>query len=222
MSSNQPVLPHAIIVYNATENNIDDELWNVDISTEKLLRELSGTIEQNITCKKWTAFWRKRDRSIDTVEQLLLTYYSSVRVVRVPTTGRPNLISAQVEKLRGEIKKASEMARENKAELRMLLDAEEFEHYLQIAFDHFAEDLNIPFDFVQASFANSPIPGNLEGNILKVAIQMMECWKDSAQGSSIFEELSYLVASCIMLDTARCGFKGTLFHFNLLLGIRRS
>ena len=128
--------------------------------------------------------------------------------MRIPTVGRPNLISAQIDKLSCEIRDASKTARENKADLRMLLDADEFEPYLQTAFDHFAETLNTPFDFVQASFTNSPIPNTFEGNILKVAIEVMECWKDKASGASIFEELSYIVASCIMLDTARYSVKG--------------
>ena len=36
----------------------------------------------------------------------------------------------------------------------------------------------------------------------------MECWKDLAPGMIIFEELSYLVASCIILDAARHKIRG--------------
>ena len=38
----------------------------------------------------------------------------------------------------------------------------------------FACDLDNPFDFVQASFTNSPIPQDFGGNILKLAINLME------------------------------------------------
>jgi len=85
----------------------------------------------------------------------------------------------------------------------MLLDAEELQSYLQCAFDHFAQSLDHPFDFVQASFSNSPIPLDLGGNILKLAINVMRVWENRIHIEVIFEEISYMVASCIMLDAAR-------------------
>ncbi len=92
----------------------------------------------------------------------------------------------------------------------MLLDAEELQSYLHFAFDHFADTLATPFDFVQASFSNSPIPLDFGGNILKLAINLMEVWEDRVDGRTIFEELSYMVASCIMFDAARHKNKGTM------------
>ncbi|KAK4629215.1 Calcium-independent phospholipase A2-gamma [Fulvia fulva] len=207
-SSNQPVLPHAIIALNASEYDIDQDLGDVDFATQSLLESMSRTVFHNATFKKYAQFWRERDRQIETVEHLLLSYYSSIRVVRIPTNGRPNLIQGQVEKLWEGIHWASKHARERKADLRMLLDADEFQPYLQVAFDHFAENLNTPFDFVQASFSHSPIPHDFGGNILKLAIQVMECWMDIAKGHTIFEEFSFLVASCIMLDAARNRYRG--------------
>lgn len=207
-SSNQPVLPHAIIVLNASENDIDPELWDVHTSTSRLFENLSRTVFQNATFKKYAQFWRERHRPIETVEQLLHSYYRSVNVVRVPTSGRPNLIQSQVEKLYNYIIVACGIARERKAELRMLLDADELQPYLHYAFDHFACDLDSPFDFVQASFTNSPIPLDFGGNILKLAINLMEEWKNTADVQVIFTELSYMVASCIMLESARSKIRG--------------
>ncbi len=207
-SSNQPVLPHAIIVLNASENNIDPELWDVTTATTRHLESLSRTVFQNATFKKYAQFWRERGRQIETVEDLLHSYYRSVRLVRIPTKGRPNLIKAQVKKLYRNIELGCDLAREKKSELRMLLDADELQPYLQYAFDHFARDLDSPFDFVQASFTNSPIPLNFGGNILKLAINMMEVWGNEIDGPTIFSEISYMVASCIMLDSARSKIRG--------------
>lgn len=207
-SSNQPVLPHAIIVLNASEYDIDPELWDVDISTSRLFENLSRTVFHNVTFKKYAQFWRDRHRSIETVEQLLHAYYRAVNVVRVPTSGRPNLIQTQVETLYACIVSACSDARERKAELRMLLDADELQPYLQYAFDHFACDLDSPFDFVQASLINSPIPHDFGGNILKLAISLMEQWKNAADIPIIFTELSYMVGSCIMLESARSKIRG--------------
>lgn len=97
----------------------------------------------------------------------------------------------------------------------MLLDAEELQSYLQYAFNHFACTMNVPFDFVQASFLNSPIPPNFGGNILKLAIRLMEIYEDEADAPEIFEKLSYMVASCIMFDSARHKKKGPLPEFHI-------
>jgi hypothetical protein len=98
-------------------------------------------------------------------------------------------------------------SRECKESLRMLLDAEELQSYLQCAFDHFARTLDIASDFVQASFFNSPIPLNFGGNVLKLAINIMEL-KEYTSARSIFGKLSSVVASCIMQDSVRHGIKG--------------
>lgn len=207
-SSNQPVLPHAIVVLNASENDIDPTLWDVDTATEKLLHSLSETVSQNAAFKKYALFWKERSRNIKTVEDLLLSYYSSFRVVRIPTSGRPNLISEQIGKLYQGIRMARASSQERRLALRMLLDANELQAYLQYAFDHFACTLDSPFDFVQASFTNSPIPLDFGGNILKLAINLMEALPNQIDGPMIFKELSTMVASCIMLDSARHKIRG--------------
>ena len=94
--------------------------------------------------------------------------------------------------------------------MRKLLDADDLQSYLQHAFTHFARTLDEPFDFVQASFLNSPIPVDFGGNILKLAIDVMYVWENTAKANTIFEELSYFVASCIMFDCARKRIVGTL------------
>jgi len=210
MSSNQPVLPHAIIALNACENNIDAKLWDVRTATEAVFESLSKTVNQNATFKQFAQFWRERGREIDTVEQLMRSYYSTIQVIRIPSQGRPKIIQQQVEKLYNGIMLDCISARQAKAHVRMLLDAEELQSYLQCAFDHFASTLNSPFDFVQASFSNSPIPLDFGGNILKLAINVMEVWQNRVDARTIFEELSYMVASCIMFDSARNKNKGSV------------
>ena len=55
-SSNQPVLPHAIIAFNASENDIPEELWDVEEATAALMESLSRTVYQNATFKKYAQF----------------------------------------------------------------------------------------------------------------------------------------------------------------------
>lgn len=91
----------------------------------------------------------------------------------------------------------------------MLLNSDELQPYLQFAFDHFCRNLERPFDFVQASLAFHPIPSDFGGNIIKMAINIMDVWRNRLDGPSLVKELSFLVASCIMLDSARRRNLGT-------------
>lgn len=80
MSSNQPVLPHVIIALNASDIDIDEGQWNSDVATSSVLESLSRTVFKNATFKKYAQFWRERQRQIESVEQLIESYYSSIRV----------------------------------------------------------------------------------------------------------------------------------------------
>lgn len=135
-SSNQPVLPPAIIVLNASENDIDPKFWEVASATSELLMSLSRTVFKSPVFKKLAQFLRERNRSTESVQQLLPSYYSSIKFVRVPTRGRPNLINNQIKKLYTHIQEACAWGRRRKSELRMLLDAVELQHYLHFTFDH--------------------------------------------------------------------------------------
>lgn len=211
-SSNQPTLPHAIIAFNASDNSLQDKEWDVDVATVKVMTEVSKAFLQNATFKKLARHWNEQGREVESIEQLIWIYYKSLKVVRIPAPGRPNLINRQVECLSETIREASREAQRSKAELRMLLDADEIQPYLEIAFGHFAKNLEAPFDFIQASFANSPIPNTFGGNILKLALHQMETHIESRRypnlAQRIFSELSYLVASCIMLDATRNKIRG--------------
>ena len=78
-SSNQPVLPHAIIVLNASENDINPVLWDVPANTLHILEDLAHTVNKNDTFKKWAQFWRERGKPINTLEDLVLCYYTSIQ-----------------------------------------------------------------------------------------------------------------------------------------------
>jgi len=79
-SSNQPVLPYAILVLNFCENNIPAKLWEVDTATKVLLGSLAETVDRNPSFKLFAKAWRARGAKIETVEDLLMCYYSSLKV----------------------------------------------------------------------------------------------------------------------------------------------
>jgi hypothetical protein len=224
---NQPILPHAIIILNASQHDIHTKLWDVDFATKSVLDSLSGTVNQNATFAQYAKFWRERGRVIENVEELMMCYYSSIRVrseyllvlflhqliveflqvVRLPTDMHPNLVLEQANKLYSEIDRGCRNARERKSGLRMLLDAEELQSYLQDAFDLYSQSLDVPFDFVQAYFLHNPIPFKFSSNILKLAIAMTKEEK-KPNAHAIFSKLGNLVASCIMLDSVRHNIPG--------------
>lgn len=82
-SSNQPVMPHAIIVMNACENHLDTHAWDVEWASKDLMEQISSTVRDNHVLQKYADDWRGRGRIIDNVQALLESYYSSIRVVRV-------------------------------------------------------------------------------------------------------------------------------------------
>ncbi|KAJ2991286.1 hypothetical protein NUW58_g2566 [Xylaria curta] len=210
-SSNQPVLPHAIIALNASEHDLDDRRWDVHDTTESILVDLGHTVNHNVTFKRWAQFWRERGKAINGLVDLIKCYYSSIQIIRLPTEGHPKLMEEQVGKLYGATLTASIAARCARYQARMLLDVEDLNDYLQQAFNHYSNSLDSPFDFVQASSRNSPIPADFGGNILKLALDMMAILKPEQHTDArrIFSELSYMVASCIMLDSARHKNKGS-------------
>jgi hypothetical protein len=79
----------------------------------------------------------------------------------------------------------------------------EMQSYLQHAFDHFSQTLDEAFDFVRASLSNSPIPLDFGGNILRLALNVMDYrvqTKQRVEARELFQELGRMVASCIMLE----------------------
>lgn len=205
-SINQPALPHAIIVLNATDNNIDPAQWDPEEATTKLMADIAGAIDRVPYVQDLAYRWRlHRRKIIENTKDLLNCYYSSVTVVRIPTTGRWMLINEQIGKLHTQIRRRCKESKIRKEEVRMSLTSDALDGFLQSAFDHFSKNLNTPFDFMKESIKNNPIPLDFRGNVLKLAIAVKNYnnFPNREDGPRIFEHISYLVASCIMLDYVR-------------------
>jgi hypothetical protein len=59
-SINQPTLPHAIIVLNATSTEIDPDEWDVKTATERLLAHVGHAVTEVEFFRLYTEHWRKR------------------------------------------------------------------------------------------------------------------------------------------------------------------
>jgi hypothetical protein len=201
-SLNQPALPHAIIALNATDMAIDSNQWETQHSTDKLLSDVRDAVRKIPMLQERAAQWQDKGRIINNTKDLLYCYYSSVTVIRIPVKGRYMLMDQQVGKLREEIVFRSNQSHYTKARIRMLSNGDDLQMYLQAAFDHFAQDLDTPFNFVEVALRSNPIPLNFSGNILKLAIAIRD-HPAKPLPPVIFKLLAPMVASCIMLDIHR-------------------
>ncbi|EWY81854.1 hypothetical protein FOYG_16063 [Fusarium oxysporum NRRL 32931] len=209
-SVNQPTLPHAVIVLNATED-VDDKEWDIKMATELLMDDVRSAVRQVPQVEEYARIWKQRGRNISSTHDLLKCYYASVSVVRVPARGRYMLMDEQIEKLFKLIRRKCEASLLNKKRLRMLATAEKLQIYLQAAFDHFAQNLTVPFDFIKEALKHNPVPRDLGGNILKLALFMQENSPDQphCNAAHVFTTMSPMLASCFHLDSVRQNLLGT-------------
>lgn len=192
-------------------NQISDDpkspKWDVDVSTDQLLQNVRSSIHTIPEVRDYARVWRSSGFAIDSTLDLLRCYYSSVRVVNVPAQSRgTNLMLRQLQTLKHEIRQAAVFSHASKERVRMISTSRELGMFMQAGYAHFSQTLDVPFDFIQVSLTINPLPKNMGGNILQLAIEILrvkDCHPDW-----IFQQLSKLVASCILLDCIRTGRKG--------------
>jgi hypothetical protein len=207
----QPVKPHVIIVSNFTDPGIHHGGWDIKTATQSLFDTYATAIHDNDDVKKHAEYWEGVNRPVKSTKDLLLCYYSSVDVVRIPQKGRYGLVNDQIAKLHECIKRRSLQARDNRKRLRVMFNTEEFQAALSMGFDHFSAGLDEPFDFVELSCRLNPIPKDFGGNILRLALAIKDDPKFAdSSGREIFKNLGHMVASCVMLDYTRHHIKGKL------------
>lgn len=121
------------------------------------------------------------------------------------------LMDDQMGKLFSVIRKKCEASLLSKKRVRMLATAEKLQVYLQAAYDHFSRDLNTPFDFIKEALKHNPIPRDLGGNILNLALSIQQNAYNVSPADSttrIFTRMVPMIASCIMLDSVRQNLMG--------------
>ncbi|KAK3718817.1 hypothetical protein LTR37_004733 [Vermiconidia calcicola] len=209
-SLNQPSLPHAIVLLNDTEPGVAEKEWETSHATQSLLTSVSGAldyVEGVPRFRELAQHWRKLGKQIVTVEDLILRYYSSFKVVRMPRKPRYTLMDRQVGKIHSEIQADCDASFQAKRKARMLTNSDELNVYLQSAFEHFTTTLATPFNFVAVSLLNNPISYDFGGHMLQlvntIAMQEPSLRRDSGRSQWIFEKSCAMIASCVMLDCAR-------------------
>lgn len=202
-STNLPSKPHVIIAINKCEPATPEDQWSIRNATAHLLSATNSQIRKNVTFAKYASIWESRALEIEDMRDLLKCYYSSVSVVRIPHKSRYNLLNEQRDKLYELIVDCCLRSYQAKLAKRMLADVDEFGLYLSLAFDHFAESLDVPFDFIRASLKSHPPPETFHANLYSFILQVRN-WKGFVgQVQTLFDLVKPMVASCIMLDSSR-------------------
>lgn len=195
------VKPHCIIALNATSTSVDASQWDVDSAKRELLSPLSDCLHPCRGVPKLRALaehWRSLRYEIHTVEHLILRYYDSFSVVRIPTAPNYHKIKEQGLKLRHLIEEGCQRSASNKRKSRMLASAEEFRMYILHGFDHFANTLETAFDFFRHSLSHQPISKEFGRHAFQLYVMLGEC-----RVRSMFPLARALVASCILMDCLR-------------------
>ncbi|KAI1446662.1 FabD/lysophospholipase-like protein [Annulohypoxylon stygium] len=208
-SLNQPALPHAILVLNATEMTNDNE-WNIETATNLFLEDIKDAIFREPRFSDQIRMWKDTGRDIRSTRDLLECYYASITVVRIPSRGRYMLMDEQAGKLFESINRKCQESLCSKKSARMLATAEELQRHLQAAYDHFSKDLTTPFDFIKEALRHNPIPLDFGGNILNLAVAIKQnCSFLQEDTEKIFDKMVPMVSSCIMLDAVRQNLMGS-------------
>ncbi|KAK5133613.1 hypothetical protein LTR08_007561 [Meristemomyces frigidus] len=206
-SINQPALPHCVVAVNCTDPAVDERVWDINFATQSLLTSVKGAldyVEGVPRFRELAEHWRSLGKHIYTVEDLILRYYSSFKVIRIPSKPRYMTINEQVGKLHQTIKANCEESFRTKRRARMLTNADELNVYLQSGFDHFTTHLNIPFNFMQISLLRNPIPNGArwrKGRIDEL-FSNYEKFFDYAMGEYL--ELHSLCSYVSADETRRC------------------
>lgn len=189
---------------NATDVGVDQRDWETKFATDNLLSSVRGAFDHHTgvpELKEHKRTWERRGKRIDTIKDLILCYYSSFEVLRIPVKGRYMLIQQQITKLHHAIQDGCDDSFWVRRMARMLPNSDELSVYLQAAFDHFTTDLDIPFNFVEVSLRSNSIPVDFGSHILQLATYVQRVTKK--QPAWVFKRLSVIVASSIFLDCIR-------------------
>ena len=210
-SVNQPKLPHAIIVVNATDSRVDKAQWDPKHATEELLRDYQESIQQVPELQDITSNLSAQNKRVDTAKELLEHFYSSVTVLRIPTKDRYKLLDEQFSKLYRLINENCARSHRHKKQIRMSLNTVRLPQYIGMAFAHFSKKKDEPFNFLEASRRCAPAPRGFGGHILDLIVSLYRI-EGSNSGdwlTSILISLSPLIASCIMLAALRDNTQGS-------------
>jgi len=207
-SVNQPALPHVIVALNAAEVDVNSSEWGLKEATDRILESANVSLEDPFI-SQLAAEWRRNGAKIETIGDLLRSYYSSFTIVRIPEKTHYNILYNQISVLSHRIDYCCEKSHEKKRDMRMLSTSDEIGIYVQLAFDHFVKERGLirPFDFIGESLKLNPIPRDFGDHLMQLLLTVQRAHLKGGD-RAIFERLTPVLASTLILDCTRRNAKG--------------
>ncbi len=198
---NQRVRPGLVIVVNKDSPSLGEEDWlDVEYATKTMLSHL----ELSPAFADLRQKWQHRGVQLNTAEDLISCYYSSFRIVVIPTLtpGTVHSIAMQYQKLYQEIRDTSERLRARKHKLGVDLNVESFQKYTQDAFGRLAKDLTSWIDFHYMGMKYSPRPQTFTEHVTALLQKVREhgevsLSRDNVQEADVLSCLTPFIACTI-------------------------
>lgn len=206
---NRVILPHLIVVLNTSPTELSD--WDPAKTTPEILHEHLPALESNTVIKKYRRMLNQlRNTAITTLGDLLERCYSSVRFIRVPNAENQYLYSKQLRSLDSLIREAAGKAARTKTEAGCLLTSEIERQMFTMAFEHYKDNLEKPFDFLESLFSVRPLEDSLSAAffaLLKLAAVAYRSASTEASASEFCSAVTPVLCSTIALDYYRSNKK---------------
>ncbi|KAI8669943.1 PNPLA domain-containing protein [Fusarium sp. Ph1] len=171
------------------------------------IRPAENILTQNDNAKALVARFRKSGIQISSLQNLLLTSYSSVRFIRLPQGQSTPRLAEQLQKLHGMICEASEESQREKDHRKMRLSAPDMDEFFRLAFDHYSNQVREPFDFLGRIMTLHPPSDKLATSLLMLMIKTFKVLGAQDESPDIDVRfcniLAPLVCSTVVLDAAR-------------------
>ncbi|KAJ4207095.1 hypothetical protein NW759_014093 [Fusarium solani] len=197
-------LPHLIIVLNQSD---DDSEWDPAKTTQDIFNQQKNILTQNDNVKALVARFRKSGIQISSLQDLLLTSYSSVRFIRLPQGQSTPRLAEQLQKLHGMICEASEESQREKDHRKMRLSAPDMDEFFRLAFDHYSNQVREPFDFLGRIMTLHPPSDKLATSLSMLMIKTFKVLGAQDESPDIDVRfcniLAPLVCSTVVLDATR-------------------
>lgn len=170
---NRALLPHLVVVLNLSEPDSSQRadqssFWDPEVTTATILNEHQNALFDNETIRKHRITLERLGTRVQTLEELLNYFYSSVQFIRLPNGKDCARLSRQLQLLHSMINCTSSSAQEAKRCAKMRLPSEDLNLFFRLAFDHYSTKLDIPFSFLETIFSLHPLPNKLASNYFDI------------------------------------------------------
>jgi len=206
---NRVILPHLIVVLTLSPNELSD--WDPAKTTPVILHEHLSALETNTVIRKyWRMLNQLRNTTITTLGGLLEHCYSSVTFIRIPDAENQHLFSKQLRSLDSLIHEAADKAERTKTEAGCLLTPEIQRRMFTMAFDHYKDNLEKPFDFLESVFSVCPLDDSLSATFFALLRTTGVAYRSAAteaSGREFCSAVTPVLCSTIALDSCQSNEK---------------